>query len=67
MKDWWIDLKEQQRLKQESRAVQERKSRAVKNRTTERGRKGGIAEDMERTAGMFLEHKEDQYHARPVL
>lgn len=63
MKDRWIDLKDQQRLKQEGRAVEERKSRAVKNGRTERGRKGGVVEDIERTGGMFLEHNEDQYHS----
>lgn len=56
-------MKDQQRLKQEGRAVEERKSRAVKNGRTERGRKGGVVEDIERTGGMFLEHNEDQYHS----
>lgn len=38
MKDWWIDLRERQRLKHKGKAVQERKSQTVRNRRTEGGR-----------------------------
>lgn len=42
-------------------------SEKSKNRGSEEGRKGGVVEDMERAGGMFLEHNEDQYHAKPAI